>query len=84
MEKKTLLKDGFSDVSIDSMPVVDTDIDDCVVCERILDDNDKMVIFEATGVPRSYYCRFCHSVYGDGDILIFANTSKINNVVGLS
>ena len=44
----------------------------------------KMVIFEENGEPRSYYCRFCHSVYGDGDILIFANTSKINNVVGLS
>ena len=84
MEKKTLLKDGFSDVSIDSMPVVDTNIDDCVVCERSLDNNDKMVIFESTGVPRSYYCRFCHSVYGDGDILIIANTSKINNIVGLS
>ena len=82
MEKKTLLKDGFSDVSIDSMPVVSTDIDNCIVCERSLDNNDKMVIFEDNGVPRSYYCRFCHSVYGDGDILIFA--SKINNVVGLS
>jgi len=66
------------------MPVVDTDIDDCVVCERSLDDNDKMVIFEENGEPRSYYCRFCHSVYGSGDILIFTNTSKINNIVGLS
>jgi hypothetical protein len=63
---------------------VDTDIDNCVVCERSVTDNDKMVIFEENGVPRSYYCRFCHSVYGGGDILIFANTSKVNNVVGLS
>ena len=84
MEKKTLLKEGFSDVSIESMPVVDTDIDNCVVCERSVTDNDKMVIFEENGVPRSYYCRFCHSVYDGGDILIFANTSKVNNVVGLS
>ena len=84
MEKKTLLKDGFSDVSIDSMPVVDTDIDNCIVCESSVTDTDKMVIFEDNGVPRSYYCRFCHSVYVDGDILIFANTSKINNIVGLS
>ena len=84
MEKKILLKDGFSDISIESMPVVDTDIDKCVVCERNVTDDDKMVIFEDNGVPKSYYCRFCHSVYGDGDILIFANTSKINNVVGLS
>ena len=84
MEKKTLLKEGFSDISIESMPVVTTDIDNCVVCERSVTDDDKMVIFEDNGVPRSYYCRFCHSVYGDGDILIFANTSKINNVVGLS
>ena len=84
MEKKILLKDGFSDVSIESMPVVDTDIDKCVVCEHNVTDDDKMVIFEDIGVPRSYYCIFCHSVYGDGDILIFANTSRINNVVGLS
>ena len=34
MEKKTLLKDGFSDISIESMPIVDTYIDNCVVCER--------------------------------------------------
>jgi len=84
MEKKTLLKEGFSDISIESMPVVTTDIDNCVVCERSVTDDDKMVIFEDNGVPRSYYCRFCHSVYGDGDILIFAHTSKINNVVSLS
>ena len=84
MEKKTLLKEGFSDVSIESMPVVDTVIVYCVVCESSVTDNDKMVIFEENGVPRSYYCRFCHSVYGGGDILIFANTSKVNNVVGLS
>ena len=84
MEKKTLLKDGFSDISIESMPIVDTYIDNCVVCERNVTDDDKMIIFESIGIPRSYYCRFCHSVYGDGDILIFANTSKINNIVGLS
>ena len=84
MEKKTLLKDGFSNISIENMPVVITHSDNCAVCERQVTNDDKMVIFEDNGQPKSYYCIFCHSVFGDGDILIFANTSKSNNVVGLS
>ena len=84
MEKKTLLKDGFSDVSIENMPVVITSSKKCFVCDRSVSNKDKMVIFEEYSKPRSYYCIYCHSVFGDDDILIFANTSKNNNIVGLS
>jgi len=84
MEKKTLLKDGFSNISIENMPVVITHSEICYVCERTITNDDKMIIFEDIGKPRSYYCIFCHSVFGDDDILIFANTSKSNNIVGLS
>ncbi len=63
----------FSDIDMEMLPFFETKLRNCEVCEEYLTDRDKMVIFDDTGAASLFSCKFCNSVYDDGDILVMVN-----------
>tara|TARA_R100000951_G_scaffold67482_2_gene56945 strand:- start:2408 stop:2650 length:243 start_codon:yes stop_codon:yes gene_type:complete len=75
MQKKI----SHSDISLYVMPVYNSNIKKCSVCNKKINNHCKMIVFNEMSMPIGFNCNYCHSVYADNDILInVGNPDKVD------
>ena len=74
MQKKI----SHSDISLYIMPVYNSVIKKCRVCNKSIDSHKKMIVFNEFYVPIGFSCKYCHSVYNEDDSLV--NVGNPDNV----
>ena len=58
-------KISHSDISLYVMPVYNSTIRKCKVCNRKINNHCKMIVFNEMSMPIGFNCNYCHSVYAD-------------------
>ena len=74
-----LKKISHSDISLYVMPLFNSRIKKCKVCNEKLDNHKKMIVFDARSLPMGFSCKYCHSVYYENDELVnIGNPDKVD------
>ena len=74
-----LKKISHSDISLYVMPLFNSRIKKCEVCNERLDNHKKMIVFDARSLPMGFSCKYCHSVYYENDELVnIGNPDKVD------
>jgi hypothetical protein len=77
-----LKKISRSDIPLEYMPVIRSNIRKCKVCRKNIRMADKFIVFNEFFVPFGYSCKYCHSVYLENDILIMLGNSDKVDIYG--
>jgi|TARA_Y100000296_G_C5110074_1_gene224687 hypothetical protein len=74
-----LKKISHSDISLYVMPLFNSRIKKCEVCNKKLDNHKKMIVFDDRSLPMGFSCKYCNSVYFENDELVnIGNPDKVD------
>lgn len=64
--------------------LIESKLTECVVCDKVLNEDTKIIISSILGGTVFYYCHHCQSVYDTHDKLLVVSVKESNNVVGIA
>ena len=72
-------KTSHSDISLYIMTVFKSRLSKCRACDKKINNHKKMIVFNEYFFPIGYSCKYCNSIYEEGDkLVVIGNPDKID------